>query len=116
MVRCHENKLRLLKPGMNGDYACIVDLVWESAGADLMPKVIIKTIKVTDFEPDQTLMHDVDRANSIIDHLTMTDLTIIPQKYKPLTSRNVRENRSTMEGFHFFIMLFFKKAPKPNER
>ena len=45
------------------------------------------------------MTEEVDRAYSILEPLLKTDLTIIPKKYSPLSSRGVREQRSTMATY-----------------
>ena len=90
---------RLLKPGMDAHYAIVMDLVWKSADSDSTPTIDVATIPVADFSPDKELSQDVDKAYSVLDPLLKTDLTIIPQKYSPLSSRGVRESRSTMATY-----------------
>ena len=98
------NGTRLLKPGMDGHYAIILDLVWESANADPTPTIDVQTIAVADYEPDQELIIEVNKAYSVLDPLLKTDLAIIPKKYSPLSSRGVRERRTTMVRFHIFLL------------
>ena len=90
---------RLLKPGMDAHYAIVMDLVWDSAASDATPTIEVQTIPVADFAPDEQLVKDVAKAYSVLDPLLKTDLTIIPQKYSPLTSRGVRESRSSMATY-----------------
>ena len=93
---------RLLKPGMDGHYAVVVDLVWESTNSDPTPAINVETIAVADYDPDPQLIEEVNKAYSVLDPLLKTDLTIIPKKYSPLSSRGVREKRSTMVRFHTY--------------
>ena len=93
------NGTRLLKPGMDAHYAIVMDLVWESATSESTPTIDVATIPVVDFAADDELSSEVDRAYSVLDPLLKTDLTIIPQKYSPLSSRGVRERRSTMATY-----------------
>ena len=93
------NGTRLLKPGMDAHYAIVMDLVWESASSDSTPSIKVETIAVADFSPDPELNKAVEKAYSVLDPLLKTDLTIIPQKYNPLSSRGVREKRSTMATY-----------------
>ena len=44
---------RLLKPGMDAHYACVIDFVWDSADSAATPVITAETIKVADYEPDQ---------------------------------------------------------------
>ena len=93
------NGTRLLKPGMDAHYAIVMDLIWNSKRSDGTPEINVETIPVVDFAPDTKLVKDVERAYSVLDPLLKTDLTLIPQKYSPLSSRGVREQRSTMATY-----------------
>ena len=93
------NGTRLLKPGMDAHYAIVMDLIWNSKSSDGTPEINVETIPVGDFAPDTQLVKDVERAYSVLDPLLKTDLTVIPQKYSPLSSRGVREQRSTMATY-----------------
>ena len=93
------NGTRLLKPGMDAHYAIVMDLIWNSKSSDRTPEINVETIPVVDFAPDTQLVKDVERAYSVLDPLLKTDLTLIPQKYSPLSSRGVREQRSTMATY-----------------
>ena len=93
------NGTRLLKPGMDAHYAIVMDLIWNSKSSDGTPEINVETIPVADFAPDTQLVKDVERAYSVLDPLLKTDLTVIPQKYSPLSSRGVREQRSTMATY-----------------
>ena len=93
------NGTRLLKPGMDAHYAIVMDLIWKSKSCDGTPDINVETIPVADFAPDTQLVKDVERAYSVLDPLLKTDLTRIPQKYSPLSSRGVREQRSTMATY-----------------
>ena len=90
---------RLLKPGMDAHYAIVLDLVWESANSDSTPSIDVATIPVADFAPDSELSQEVEKAYAVLDPLLKTDLTMIPQKYSPLTSRGVRESRASMATY-----------------
>ena len=93
------NGTRLLKPGMDAHYAVVLDLVWESAHSSSIPSINAVTIPVKNFEPNKELVKEVEKAYSVLDPLLKTDLTIIPKKYSPLTSRGCREHRVTMATF-----------------
>ena len=90
---------RLLKPGMDAHYAIVLDLIWESATSDPTPTIEVSTVAIADFSPDYELAKEVTKAYAVLDPLLKTDLTIIPEKYSPLTSRGVRERRATMATY-----------------
>ena len=93
------NGSRLLKPGMDAHYAVIVDLVWDSADSDSVPNIEVSTIAVTDYFPDSELEQEVKKSYAVLDPLLKTDLATIPDKYNPLTSRGVREHRTSMATY-----------------
>ena len=90
---------RLLKPGMDANYAVILDLIWESADSESTPIIHASTIPVCEFTPDEELAHEASKAYSILDSLVNTHLSMIPEKYSPLTSRGVRECRVSMATY-----------------
>ena len=87
---------RLLKPGMDGHYAVVLDLSWDTAQSDRTPTVESVTIPVANYEADSELELEMKRAYSILDPLLKTDLTTIPDKYFPLSSLGPRERRVSM--------------------
>ena len=96
--RVHEGS-RLLKPGMDGHYAVVVDLIWESSSSASTPTIEVSTIPVADYAPDPELEIEVKKAYSVLDPLLKTDLATIPETYSPLSSRGVREHRATMATY-----------------
>ena len=96
--RVHEGS-RLLKPGMDGHYAVIVDLIWESSSSDSTPMIEVSTVAVAEYSPDPELETEVKKAYSVLDPLLKTDLATIPEIYSPLSSRGVREHRATMATY-----------------
>ena len=93
------NVTRLLKPGMDGHHAIILDLIWDSVQAESTPTIQASTIPVSDFTPDPDLAQEASKAYSILDSLVNTHLSIIPEKYSPLTSRGVLEGRASMATY-----------------
>ena len=73
---------RLLKPGMDAHYAVVLDLTWDSADSAAAPEIAVETVKVADFEPDPELAEEVRKAYSILDPLTKTELTTVPEKFR----------------------------------
>ena len=73
---------RLLKPGMDAHYAVVLDLTWDSADSAATPGIAVETVKVADFEPDPELAEEVRKAYSILDPLTKTELTTVPDRFR----------------------------------
>ena len=87
---------RLLKPGMDAHYAVVLDFVWDSADSAATPSISVETVKVSDYEPDSELAEEVKRAYAILDPLAKTELTTVPERFRPLTSLGPRERRVNM--------------------
>ena len=52
---------RLLKPGMDGHYAVVLDLVWETNASPALPEITVETVRVADWPPCPTLQLEVGR-------------------------------------------------------
>ena len=88
---------------MDAHYAVVLDFVWDSADSAATPNITAETIKVSDFEPDQELAEEVKRAYSILEPLTKTELTTVPESFSPLTSLGPRERRVNMATWEAII-------------
>ena len=55
---------RLLKPGMDGHHAVMLDLTWDSPESPATPDITAVTIAVKDYEPDTELQAEMTRAYS----------------------------------------------------
>ena len=53
---------RLLKPGMDGRHAVVLDLTWPSAETPTTPDISAVTIAVAEYEPDPELEAEMARA------------------------------------------------------
>jgi len=93
------NGTRLLKPGMDGHYAVVLDLFWDSVEANSTPRIEASTIPVTDYEPDPNLLAELDKAYAVLRPLLQTELATIPESFNPLTSLGPRERRVTMATY-----------------
>ena len=71
---------RLLKPGMDGHYAVVLDLSWDTAQSDRTPTVESVTVPVATYEADSELEQEMKRAYSVLDPLLKTDLATIPEQ------------------------------------
>jgi hypothetical protein len=54
---------------MDGHYAVVLDLVWDSASSESTPRIDVETIAVAGYDPDEELANDVTRAYSVLDPL-----------------------------------------------
>ena len=89
---------RILKPGLDGVQAILVDLLWDSA-TSATPTITAETVSVSKWAPDVELDAFQKKAYEVIDHLRNTQLAIVPEKYRPLTSENARGCNPTMGTF-----------------
>ena len=55
---------RLLKPGMDGHHAVVLDITWPSADSPATPDISAVTIAVAEYEPDPELQAEMTRAYS----------------------------------------------------
>mmetsp|Transcript_14337 Transcript_14337/g.21642 ORF Transcript_14337/g.21642 Transcript_14337/m.21642 type:complete len:626 (+) Transcript_14337:150-2027(+) len=94
---------RLLKPGLDSIYATILELSWSSNSDDNIQKppdkISAHFAKVSDFPPDETLLHQVEEAYKVLAPLRNTELTQIPDSFRPLSSFNARGQVTTMGVF-----------------
>ena len=93
------NGTRILKPGMDANYAIILDLIWDSSESESIPTIQASTVLVSDFPPDFQLSQEASKAYSILNSLSNTHLSNVPEKYFPLTSKGVLERRVSMATY-----------------
>merc|ERR1719191_1152703 len=89
------NGTRILKAGADAHHCVVLDITWEHAG-DCAPKVEAEVIKVADFKPDAELSLLVKQSYSVLDSLQKTQLTVVPKKFRPLSSEGARDRRCSM--------------------
>jgi hypothetical protein len=89
---------RLLKPGMNGEYATVLEISWKAASVD-KPKIDACFVKCDDWEPDAILQKENERAYDVLAPMRNTELARIPPNFEPLSSNGSRERVCTMGKF-----------------
>ena len=87
---------RLIKPGMDAHNAQIVDLVWETPDAPVHIDARIAT--VADAAVDGELAAAA-QAYTVLDKMRHTQLAIVPEKFRPLSSVDSRGQLVTMGAF-----------------
>jgi 2',3'-cyclic-nucleotide 2'-phosphodiesterase (5'-nucleotidase family) len=91
------NGTRLIKPGMDGVYATVLELCWEdSAQAGAKPKIRSTFVETAKWEPCPELKKETDRAYDVLLPLRNTELSGILPAFEPLTSKNARGSVCTM--------------------
>jgi len=92
------NGRRILKPGQDAIKAFIVDIVWSSSTAK-GPMIKAELLDVAAFAPDAGLAAKVRQAYTAIDHLRNTQVAVVPQKFRPLTSEDARGKTVSMGSY-----------------
>mmetsp|Transcript_54264 Transcript_54264/g.126338 ORF Transcript_54264/g.126338 Transcript_54264/m.126338 type:complete len:612 (+) Transcript_54264:138-1973(+) len=90
------NGTRLLKPGLDGHKAWLVDITWRSPYQGRDPEITTELLTVKDWRADPDLVKLAAKAESVLDPLKKTQLAVIPSRYRPLTSFNSRGTRVSM--------------------
>lgn len=86
---------RLLKPGMNGIYATVLEVSWPDAQAQ-KPKIRARFVKCDDWPADPVLAEECERAYDALIPLRNTELARVPPTFEPLSSYGSREKVCTM--------------------
>lgn len=86
---------RLLKPGMNGLYATVLELSWPDHDSS-NPDIRAQFVKVDTWEPDEDLEEECERAYDALIPLRNTELSRVPKTFEPLSSNNSRGSVCTM--------------------
>ena len=88
---------RLIKPGMDADYATVLELIWEDGSQPGgRPKVRSTFVETAKWDPCPELKEQADRAYNVLAPLRNTQLAAIPPQYEPLTSKDARASVCTM--------------------
>lgn len=89
---------RLLKPGMNAEYATLLEISWADAAQD-KPAIRAKFVKCSDWEPNPVAAEQNERAYDALLPLANTELATVPASFKPLSSNGSRDSVCTMGKF-----------------
>ena len=92
------NGSRLLKPGSDAHFAVVLDITWESAES-AKPSLSWEFVKVKDFAADPDLQKKMEEAYAPLMDLRNTELTPVPERFRPLSSKNSRGQVTTMGQF-----------------
>ena len=88
---------RILKPGLDGIYATVLNLSWEDSSTPKQaPKIRANFVKVDNWEADKELEVECDRAYDALMPLRNTELARVPPTFEPLSSQNARGAVTTM--------------------
>jgi 2',3'-cyclic-nucleotide 2'-phosphodiesterase (5'-nucleotidase family) len=106
---------RLLKPGMNGIYATVLELSWEDATAE-KPKIRARFVKCEDYEADPVLEEENERAYDALIPLRNTELAQVSSTFEPLSSNGSRISVCTMGKFICTLIRFSMNVSRRQRR
>ena len=86
---------RLLKPGMNGVYATVLEISWPNPASE-KAKIQARFVKCENWEPDPVLQEINERAYDCLLPMRNTELARVPPTFEPLSSNGSRERVCTM--------------------
>lgn len=89
---------RLIKPGMNGVYATVLEISWKDASTS-KPEIKARFVKCDRWEPDPTMQEMNERAYDVLAPMRNTELARVPPIFEPLSSSGSREQVCTMGKF-----------------
>ena len=88
---------RILKPGLDGIYATVLNLSWEDGSTPAQsPKIRANFVQVNRWEADKELEVECERAYDALMPLRNTELARVPPTFEPLSSVNSRGSVTTM--------------------
>lgn len=91
---------RLLKPGLDGIYATVMEMIWEdSEHMDSKPKIKARFVKTSNWEADPVLDEINLKAYAALAPLRDTELARVPPTFEPLSSVNSRGRVCSMGRF-----------------
>mmetsp|Transcript_29069 Transcript_29069/g.64483 ORF Transcript_29069/g.64483 Transcript_29069/m.64483 type:complete len:745 (+) Transcript_29069:159-2393(+) len=91
---------RLIKPGMDGIYATVLEMVWDSTDqAGSKPRIRSTFVETSTYPPCPVLKAQTDAAYDVLLPLRNTELVRVPSRFEPLSSVNARGSVTTMGMF-----------------
>ena len=90
---------RLIKPGMNGEYASVVEITWASSDGQTKPKIRSRFVKCQDWVADPICAAVNESAYDALIPLRKTELAKVPKSFEPLSSNGSRSSVCTMGKF-----------------
>eukprot|EP00978_Attheya_sp_CCMP212_P026482 scaffold87167_cov56-Attheya_sp.AAC.11 len=89
---------RLIKPGMNGIHATVLEISFPNKKTD-KPKIRSRFVKTEDWEADPVLANECERAYDALLPLRNTELAPVPPQFEPLSSGDSRGSVCSMGKF-----------------
>lgn len=89
---------RLIKPGMNGVYATVLEITWPDSSTE-KAQVNARFVRCQNWEPDLVEQRLNERAYDVLLPMRNTELANVPRSYFPLSSNGSRERVCTMAKY-----------------
>lgn len=90
------NNTRLIKPGMDGVHAAVVEIIYNQNETGSKPKIRSSFVPTSAYEPCPVLKAKTDEAYDVLLPLKNTMLAQVLPQFFPLTSKNARGSVCTM--------------------
>jgi 2',3'-cyclic-nucleotide 2'-phosphodiesterase (5'-nucleotidase family) len=91
---------RLIKPGMDGIYATVLEMIWDTSDqSGKHPRIRSRFVKTSTFAPCPVLKAQTDSAYDVLLPLRNTELMRVPPRFEPLSSVNSRGSVTSMGVF-----------------
>ena len=90
------NYTRLVKPGMDGVFATVMEIVWDDSSPGSAPKIRSSFVETSKFSPCPALKERTNAAYDVLLPLRNTMLAGILPTFRPLSSKNARGTVCTM--------------------
>jgi len=90
------NNTRLIKPGMDGVTAAVIEIIFDKNDYSKKPKIRSSFVETSMFEPCPELKAKTDAAYDVLLPLRNTMLASVLPQFLPLTSKNARGSVCTM--------------------
>eukprot|EP00977_Amphora_coffeiformis_P029654 scaffold42138_cov229-Amphora_coffeaeformis.AAC.1 len=88
---------RVIKPGMDGVYATVLEITWDNADTPSQtPKIKSTFVKVDQYPPCPALKLQCEAAYKVLDPLRNSELAGVPPQFQPLSSKAARAEVCTM--------------------
>ncbi|KAI2503075.1 hypothetical protein MHU86_11346 [Fragilaria crotonensis] len=92
------NGTRVLKPGADAHFARVIDITWNDRH-QLQPSITSELLAVNDYAPNLQLQLMAEDAYRVLDPLRQTQLGVVPEVFRPLSSKGARSNRVSVATF-----------------
>jgi 2',3'-cyclic-nucleotide 2'-phosphodiesterase (5'-nucleotidase family) len=97
------NGTRVLKPGADAHFARVIDITWDDR-YHAQPSITSELLTVNGYAPNPHLQIMAEEAYRVLDPLRQTQLGVVPEVFRPLSSKGARSNRVSVATFFSTII------------